>query len=239
MQDNRNDGADRASRRANSVPPVSSVHGVGEGHALQLDLKPVQLPWLADEIDTLRAAIEEELATARARHDQRLGGDREQRSPETREAGAEVDRRAYQLQVLAMIRHQLPVGDQAVAGGIASPWEAAGEDAAGPAAQVDGPIVVVGPARAMLVLVRGAARNVADALGEALRGPQEEADERAQLSYAVRWPEWHRLTPPVAERLRALAAAAEAFTNTYVDAVVQQSYSFDPEHYPTYPDELW
>jgi hypothetical protein len=239
MQDNRNDGAGVSSRRANSVPPVSSVHGVGDSHALRLDLKAVQLPWLADEIDALRVAIEEELASARARHDQRLEGDRERCSQETREAGAEVERRLYQLQVLALIREQLPVGDQAVAAAIASPWAADGDDPARAPAEAEGPVVVVGPARAMLVLVRGAARNVADALGEALRGPEPEGDERAQLSYALRWPEWHRLTAPVAERLRAMAAAAEAFTSTYVDAVVQQSYSFDPEHYPTYPDELW
>jgi hypothetical protein len=239
MQDNRNRGAHSSSRRANSVPPVTSVHGLGESHALQLDLKPVQLPWLADEIDTLGATIEEELASARARRDQRLEGDRERRSQEAREADAEVDRRTYQLRVLALIRRQLPVRDQAVAAGIASPWEAESDDPGRAPTEAECPVRVVGPARAMLLLVRGTARNVADALGEALRGPEEDGDERAQLSYALHWPEWHRLTPPVADRLRAMAAAADAFTNTYVDAVVHQSYSFDPEHYPTYPDELW
>jgi hypothetical protein len=36
-----------------------------------------------------------------------------------------------------------------------------------------------------------------------------------------------------------MAAAAEAFTDTYVSAVLQQSYSFDPDHDPILPDELW
>jgi hypothetical protein len=89
----------------------------------------------------------------------------------------------------------------------------------------------------MLVLVRGSARNVADALSEALRGPR--SDGRAAMSPALHWPEWTRTTAAVASRLRDMAAAAEAFTDTYVSAVVQQSYSFDPDHYPVLPDELW
>jgi hypothetical protein len=53
------------------------------------------------------------------------------------------------------------------------------------------------------------------------------------------WPELGRLAPSVATRLCDLAAAAAAFTGTYVTAVRQQAYSFDPEHYPGAIDELW
>ena len=47
------------------------------------------------------------------------------------------------------------------------------------------------------------------------------------------------LTPAVACRLRDLAAASQAFADAYVTAVAQQAYSFDPEHYPVYHDDLW
>jgi hypothetical protein len=105
-------------------------------------------------------------------------------------------------------------------------------------ARITAPVPVVGPARAMLVVVRGSARDVADALSEALRGPRSET-RAAAGSPALPWPEWTRTTPAVASWLRDMAAAAEAFTDTYVSAVLQQSYSFDPDHDPVLPDELW
>jgi len=231
MQNHRNDGSEKAPRPANPSPPLGTVHGLGESHALRVDLQPAQLPWLADEIDTLRGPILEEHERALARSDEL--------SPAANraEAEAEVHRRAYQLRVLAMIREQLPVSSAVAAASIASPWEAH-DELVWELARITAPVTVVGPARAMLVLVRGSARNVADALGEALRGPR--ADTRAApVRPALLWPEWTRTTPAVASRLRDMAAAAEAFTDTYVAAVLQQSYSFDPDHYPVLPDELW
>jgi hypothetical protein len=153
------------------------------------------------------------------------------------DAVAEVHRRAYQLRVLAMIREQLPLRSAVVAASTASPWEAH-DELAWELARIAAPVTVVGPARAMLVLVRGSARNVADPLGEALRGPRSES-RAAPGSPALHWPEWTRTTAAVATRLRDIAAAAEAFTDTYISAVLHQSYSFDPDPYPVLPDELW
>jgi hypothetical protein len=231
MQNHRNDGGEQAPRPANPSPPLGTVHGLGESHALRVDLQPAQLPWLADEIDTLRATIREEHERALARNDELPP------AAQRAEADAEVHRRAYQLRVLAMIREQLPVSSAVAAASIASPWEALDEIVWEPA-RITAPVTVVGPARAMLVLVRGSARNVADALGEALRGPRSDT-RAAPVRPALLWPEWTRTTPAVASRLRDMAAAAEAFTDTYVSAVLQQSYSFDPDHDPVLPDELW
>jgi hypothetical protein len=232
MQDHRSAG-ELPESRANPSPPIGDVHGLGESHALRVDLRPVQAPWLADEIDTLRAVIGEELAVARARHDQLSA------SPGTSsETAGEVERRIYQLRVLGMIREQLPVTPDVVAACVGDPWQP--DDRAQEAARITAPVTVVGPARGMLVLIRGAATNVADALGEAVRGPLSSTrSSKGSPEYLGRWPEWNRLTPDVASRLRDLAAAAEAWADTYVKAVAQQAYSFDPEHYPVYPDELW
>jgi hypothetical protein len=231
MQDHRNDGGEQAPPPANPAPPLSSVHGLGESHALRVDLQPNQLPWLADEIDTLRATIREDHGRAVSRHDELPP------AADGAEAEAEVDRRAYQLRVLAMIREQLPLSSAVAAASIASPW-LEHDELAWELARITARVTVVGPARAMLVLVRGSARNVADALSEALRGPRSEP-RAAPGSPALHWPEWTRTTTAVASRLRDMAAAAEAFTDTYVTAVLQQSYSFDPDHYPVLPDELW
>jgi len=239
MQSNRNDGAEVTPRRANPSPAVGNVRGLGESHALSVDLRAVQLPWLADEIAELRGSIEEGLARERAHHDQLTAGDEDPRSPEVLEASAEVARRGYQLEVLAMIREQLPVSDAAVAAGTASPWQERREPPDEELDPIEEPVAVVGPTQGMLVLIGGAARNVAGALAEALDGPKPEVHGRVERSRVRRCAARDRITAPVATRLRALAAAAEAFTETYVDAVVQQSYSFDPDYYPVLGDELW
>jgi hypothetical protein len=239
MQTHRNDDGESPQRRANPSPPVANrVHGLGESHALRVDFEPVQLPWLADEIDTLRSSIEDELVRACADHDQQAAGTMGERSPAAREAEDELDRRTYQLQVLSMIREQVPVSAPIVAACVASPWSEPSE-LASELARITAPVTVVGPARAMLILIRGAARNVADAHGDALRISEQNAGEHQNGSPATRWPEMHRLTAPVANRLRDLAAAAQAFTDDYIDAVRQQAYSFDPAHDPVYTDELW
>ena len=96
----------------------------------------------------------------------------------------------------------------------------------------------------MTALVRGATRNVAIALGEALRGPDldvdedEDEDEAADSVNGWRGADLPRPTPAIAERLRATAAAAQAFTDTYLDVLALQAYSFDPEHQPVRADEL-
>jgi hypothetical protein len=238
MQIHRTDDSECPHRRANPSPPVGhSVYGLGSSHALRVDFEPVQLPWLADEVDTLSRGIEDELARARARRDQTAAGGLE-RSRSAAEAEKEVARREYQLQVLRMIRDQVPVRAPVAAACVSSPWDDLGEHGL-ELAGLTAPATVVGPAQGMLVLIRGAARNVADALGEALRISERDLGEHPLGTPATRWPERHRLTAAVADRLRELAAAAVAFTDNYVDAVRQQAYSFDPEYYPTDPDELW
>lgn len=74
MQCNRNDGEEPPRRRANPSPAVGNVCGLGESHALSVELRPVQLPWLFDEIDELRRPIKEAVAVERARYDQLTAG---------------------------------------------------------------------------------------------------------------------------------------------------------------------
>jgi hypothetical protein len=238
MQDNRNDGADSTTRRANPSPPVSNVCGLGESHALRIELCAVQLPWLADEIHELRGPIEEELARERARHDQLIADGVDSRSPEAVEASTEIDRRLYQLKVLAMIREQLPLSNEEAADGVASPWDGDREHPYEAYSTVPHPVVVVGPAQGMFVLVHGAACHVASALAEALAAPRG-AVFRVDRTRVERRPDRRGFTPPVAARLHSLAAAAHAFTTTYVDVALQQSYRFDPDYDPVISDELW
>jgi hypothetical protein len=135
---------------------------------LRVELRAVQLPWLTDEIDELRRPITEAIAGERARHDQLTAEDRDPQAPEALEVSAEIDRRAYQLKVLAMIREQLPIGDAAVATAVASPWRAKGERPDEAVDRIMPPVAVVGPAQGMLVPIRGATRNVTGALAEAM-----------------------------------------------------------------------
>jgi hypothetical protein len=230
MQDHRTAG-ELPESPANPAPPIGNVHGLGESHALRVDLRPVQVPWFADEVGTLQELISDELAVARSRHDQ--AG-----TSVDRATVAEVDRRIYQLRVLAMVRRQLPLTAAVVAACVRDPWLP--DDRALEAARITASLTVVAPARSMLVLIRGAARNVADALGEALRGPTSAgSSETASTDCLRHWPEFGRMTPAVAQRLVDMAAAAQAFADTYAKAVALHAYTFDPEHYPIYPDDLW
>jgi hypothetical protein len=235
MQMHRSDDGDLPRRRANTPPPVScEVQGLGESSALRVDFQPVQLPWLVEEIDTLRADV----ARARVRHEQLAAGAAGACSTAARDVADELDRRAYQLLVLDMIREQVPVSADLAAACAGSPWEQP-EATRSALACVSAPVTVVGPARGMLTVLRGAARNVADALAEALRGPQPGVGERRSRVCARRAQELHRITAPVADRVLELAVTAEAFTNNYMQALRQQGYTFDPAHDPIYSDELW
>jgi hypothetical protein len=236
MQDHRIDDGQRALRRACASPPAANgVYGLGESHALRVDFSPMQLPWLAVEIDSLRSTVQAELARVRARLGQT--GIAREGSSSTNELEAEVERREYQLQVLGMVRDQVPVSPPVARAGVTSPWDEPGELVL-EFADLTERVTVVGPARGMLVLIHGAATSVADALAAALRPPGRDVREHPGGLF-MRLPDSGRLSATVARKLVDLAAAAQAFTEIYTDAVRLQGYSFDPEHYPISSDELW
>ena len=64
MHSNRNDGEEPTRRHANPCPSVANVCGLGESHALRVELRAVQLPRLAHEVDELRGTIDDALARA-------------------------------------------------------------------------------------------------------------------------------------------------------------------------------
>jgi hypothetical protein len=239
MHDHRNAGGAAKSRRANTPPPAGNVDGLGLVDALRIELEPVQLPWLAVEIDTLRYCLEDELAHRRALRAEPPRAAKHERRSCTREAEQELERREYQLQALAMIREQLPMSGEVAANAASSPWREPAEGAAPAPHRVEGaPVAVVGPAALMTVLISGATRNVADALSEALQGPALDVDRYTESCRGWRAGDLPRVTPAIAEKLRALAAAVHAFTDTYLHVLAHQAYSFDPEYDPVYADEL-
>lgn len=70
-----------------------TVSGLGVCDALRLELAPVQLPWLVDELDEMRGPLEEALLRARAD-----------------EAADDVAAHEYELRLLRMMRAQLADG---------------------------------------------------------------------------------------------------------------------------------
>ena len=238
MHHHRNAGDEPTPRRAATPPPAGNVRGLGVVDALRTDLGPGQLPWLAAEIDVLRYCLEDEVAHQRARYDQLPEAAKDHHWPCARETEQELGRRAYQLQVLAMIREQLPITGESAAAAVANPWDKPTHDDAPALERIEGPVAVVGPAALMTVLIRGATRNVADALGEALRGPSLDVDEHTDSASGWRGDELPRVELAIAEKLRAIAAAGQAFTDTYLDVLALQGYSFDPEYQAVSADEL-
>jgi hypothetical protein len=236
MHAHRNAGAELAPRHAAAPPPAGSVDGLGLVDALRIDVDPAQLPWLTSEIDILRYCLEDELAHQRARYDEQAA--KEPAAAAVRAAGRELDRRAYQLQALAMIRNQLPMSSEAAATAVSDPWGKPAGAGAPELDRIEAPLTVVGPAALMTALIRGATRNVADALGEALRGPSLDVDDATDRRSARRGSELPHVAPVIAEKLRATAAAARAFTDTYLQVLALQAYTFDPEYQPVNADEL-
>ncbi|MGH2949609.1 MAG: hypothetical protein ACRDPC_25690 [Solirubrobacteraceae bacterium] len=238
MHRNRNAGAEPAPRRANTPPPAGNVHGLGLVDALRIDLQPAQLPWLAAEIDIVRYCLEDELEHARARYDELPEAAKKERRPDARDAEEEVARRAYQLQALAMIRQQVPISGDAAAAAVAGPWADTADQASPEHERPGEPIPVAGPAALMTVLIGGAMRHAGETLGEALRGPALDVDHWTESSRGWAAGDVPRITPAIAEKLRALAAAVHALTDTHLHVLAHQAYSFDPEYDPVYADEL-
>jgi hypothetical protein len=152
-------------RTVDDVPPESTVWGLGVCDALRVQLAPVQLSWLIDELEELRGPLEEQL----------------QRVP----AGADREALMIELAVLRRLRAQVPAAD--------------GDTGA----------VLCGPAETVATLVRGALRNSVAALAELVHGPL-------------------RSDSVTREELRRTAAAAAAWTTTYLDRQAIEGYAFDP-----------
>ncbi len=229
-----NAGAKPAPRSATAAPPAGYVCGLGLVDALRIDVQPAQLPWLTAEIDIVRYCLEDELAHQRARHEELPEAATRHGRASARDAEPGLERRAYQLQALEMIRRQLPISRKAAAAAVANPWDTPPDDAT---PGLEGPVAVVGPAALMTVLMRGATRHVADALAEALGHPGLDVDEHTDSRSGWRAGELPRVEPAIAERLRATASAAKAFTDGYLDVLAHQGYRFDPGHPPVFTDE--
>jgi hypothetical protein len=78
------------------VPPSGSVSGLGVCDALRVELQPVQVSWLVDELEEMRGPLEEEV--------QRAGAGCAASGPN------ETDRRdlEYELRLLRLMRARLP-----------------------------------------------------------------------------------------------------------------------------------
>jgi hypothetical protein len=231
MHSNRKGGAEPAPRRANTPPPVGGVHGLGLVDALRVELGPEQQAWLVDEIDALRQSCETDIAFLRERHQGSPDAPEEAES-EAREAERQIDDLAYKLQVLAMIREQLPVADEAAAAAVASPWESRPDHPTTQPEAAGAPVAVVGPAAVITQLVEATARSIAAALATALGGPDPGADTPSSGGRRPPGSVLPGITPAIAEKLRATAAAAQAYTDVHVDLILQQGYKFDPHHEP-------
>jgi hypothetical protein len=86
-------------------PPSGRARGLGVSYVLELELAPIQLPWLIDELDELRGPLEEELQRERAACEA------------SGEDGTEqLDAKEYELRLLRLMRARLPsyAGDQPV-----------------------------------------------------------------------------------------------------------------------------
>jgi hypothetical protein len=121
---------------AGGMVPSGSVCGLGVTDALRLELAPVQLRWLIDELEEVRGPLEEQLQRERARCAD---------APDEL-ASEQLDATEHELQLLRMMRAQLPASDR------------------------DGTVAFVGPTGMVLDLVRGTMRNVVQALSELVRG---------------------------------------------------------------------
>ena len=73
--------------------PAGHVRGLGVCDALELELLPIQVPWLIDELDELRGPLEEQL--------------QRERSAEPPDAGR-VEGIEYELRLLRLMRASLP-----------------------------------------------------------------------------------------------------------------------------------
>jgi hypothetical protein len=227
MHDDPDGGVEPVPRRVTAPPPAGAVHGLGPVDALRIEFQPGQLPWLAAQIDIVRYCLEDELAHQRARRSDPPSAVECPGRTDRCEVGRDVQCRTRQLRALELIGSQLPISGEAAA--VADPWDTPPDDAP-PGLTREGAVAIVGPAALMTVLMRGATRRVADVLAEALGHPGLDVDEHTDSSGGWRAGELPRVEPAVAERLRAIAAAAKAFADGYLNVLSHQSYCLNPAH---------
>jgi hypothetical protein len=79
-----------------NAPPSGSVTGLGVCDALRVELDPVQVPWLVDELERMTSGLEEAVRPARAAR-----ADDDAAEPE-------LAAREYDLRLLRMMRASLP-----------------------------------------------------------------------------------------------------------------------------------
>jgi hypothetical protein len=215
-------------RGADLPPPARDVHGLGLVDAVRIDVTPGQLPWLVDEIETVRYALEEDIEHQR-RRDASPEANHQPCPPGVGETRPTLDALKRQLGILAMIREQLPIGDEAAKAAATSPW-AQPADAVAPAGEdAAGRVAVVGPAALMTVIVRGALTYVAQQLSEGVADPGLDVDEQPDSTRGWRAGQLPLVSPTIADGLRSIAAATHAFTDTYLDLLAQQTYRFEPD----------
>jgi hypothetical protein len=157
---------------------TGTVRGAGVSDVLIVDLQPAQIPWLVDELETLRGPLEEEWHRVSANAAASKHGD----------AACERDERLYELKLVRMMRAGLP---------------ATGHDA---------PVTFAGPTVLVCELVHGAMHNAAATLAELTHGSRAEPREH--------------------ERLEAVANAAAAWVQTFLDLRAVVWFNFDPDADP-------
>jgi hypothetical protein len=79
--------------------PSGSVSGLGVCDALRVELQPVQVPWLVDELEEMRGPLEETVRRIRA-----------DASAQCERAVADLATYEYELRLLRMMRAQLGAG---------------------------------------------------------------------------------------------------------------------------------
>src|SRR4051794_38441514 len=164
MQEHRTAGAPSAPSQPSAPPAIGTVQAFGVVDALRVDLQRVQLPWLIAEIDELCASLERVRDRDRASYEELSDIAKRDRTRRAWQLEQEIERRAYQLETLGMIRGQLPVTPGASELG-ETPADSAATLLREPLSRE--PLSVVGPAVLITGLLGRSAYSVACALREA------------------------------------------------------------------------
>lgn len=141
-------------------PWTGRVLGLGVTDVLRVELEPIQVPWLVEQLDVLRYVYEDTVVRDRARWEQISEFARAARLPHVTEVEKDLEASEFELRALDVIRGQLAdAGDDETAA-----------------------VVIYGPSRIIAELVRETTRQVAATLNELLEdGPRSDGDAQARL----------------------------------------------------------